>query len=108
MVGRIFGKAHWHHDEHPIQSNQKSTAEIRRALLEDVLLNVESFLNNRPLCYMREEYEQPVITPNLLLHGQPAHFLEEDGADTDGDELHGMARQLGYLKKCRTTFTNGG
>lgn len=56
---------------------------IGRALLtyeelEEVLLDVESFLNNRLLCYMKEEFEQPVITPNLLLRGQPAHFLEEN------------------------------
>ena len=55
---------------------------IGRALLtyeelEEVLLDVESILNNRPLCYMEEEFEQPVITPNLLLRGQSAHFLEE-------------------------------
>lgn len=35
--------------------------------LEEVLLDVETFLNNRPLCYMGEEIEQPVITPSILL-----------------------------------------
>ena len=60
-----------------IMKNTLSKA-IGRALLkyeelEEVLLDVESLLNNRSLCYAEEEFEQPVITPNLLLRGQPAH-----------------------------------
>ncbi|XP_070567226.1 uncharacterized protein [Ptychodera flava] len=55
---------------------------IGRALLkfeelEEVLLDVETFMNNRPLCYMEVNFEQVVITPNLLLRGQPARFLED-------------------------------
>lgn len=50
-----------------IMKNALSKA-IGRALLrfeelEEVLLDVESFLNNRPLCYIGEEFETPVITP---------------------------------------------
>ena len=79
---------------------------IGRALLkyeelEEVLLDVETFLNNRPLCFMEEEFEQPVITPNLLLRGQSAHFLEENSDNTDGEGLDVMTRRFRYLKKCR-------
>ena len=45
--------------------------------LEEVLLDVESFLNNRPLCYTGEEFETPIITPHLLLRGQPAPYLKK-------------------------------
>ena len=34
--------------------------------LEDVLLDVECFMNNRP------EFDRPVLTPNILLHSYPA------------------------------------
>ena len=68
--------------------------------LEEVLLDVETFLNNRPLCFLGEEFEQPVITPNLLLRGQPAQFLEEN-LDDIGDGREGMTRRLQYLKSCR-------
>lgn len=51
---------------------------LRFEELEEVLLHVESFLNNRPLCYIGEEFETPVITPNLLLRGEPAPYLEEN------------------------------
>ena len=79
---------------------------IGRALLkyeelEEVLLDVETFLNNRPLCYMEEEFEQAVITPNLLLRGQPAHFLEENRDNNDDEGLDAMTRRFRYLKKCR-------
>ena len=71
---------------------------IGRALLkyeelEEVLLDVESLMNNRPLCYLGEEFEQPVITPNLLLRGQPAYFLDENGDDVC-DDLEGMTRRM--------------
>ena len=59
--------------------------------LDEVLLDLESFLNNRPLRYMEEGFEQPVITANLLLREQPAHFLDEN--DTDGDEPEGVTRR---------------
>lgn len=78
---------------------------IGRALLkfeelEDTLLDVETFMNNRPLCYLGKDFEQPVITPNLLLCGQPARFLEEDTVDAS-DKREKMTRRLRYLKACR-------
>ncbi|XP_070569878.1 uncharacterized protein [Ptychodera flava] len=78
---------------------------IGRALLkfeelEEVLLDVETFMNNRPLCYMEEDFEQVVITPNLLLRGQPARFLEESIDDMD-DSRDVMSKRLKYLRSCR-------
>ncbi len=77
---------------------------IGRALLtfeelEEVLLDVECFMNNRPLCYQGEEFEKPVITPNLLLRGQPATFLEEDVEAMD--EKAAVTKRMRYLKVCR-------
>ncbi|XP_048576166.1 uncharacterized protein LOC125557540 [Nematostella vectensis] len=46
--------------------------------LEDALLDVETVMNNRPLVYQGEEFDEPVITPNLLLRGRPVPILEED------------------------------
>ncbi|XP_002734893.1 uncharacterized protein LOC100366659 [Saccoglossus kowalevskii] len=75
---------------------------IGRALLtfeelEEVLLDVEVFMNNRPLCYMEEDLEQVVITPNMLLRGQPARYLEDNVHDLDDD----IGKRLKYLKTCR-------
>ena len=46
--------------------------------LENVSLDVECFMNNRPLCYAEEEFDRPVLTQNILLHGPLADYLEED------------------------------
>ena len=35
-------------------------------------------MNNRPLCYQGEDFENEVITPNILQRGRPARLLEED------------------------------
>lgn len=69
--------------------------------LEDALLDVEVFMNNRPLCYMGEEYEAPVITPNILLRGQPTWFMEENAEQLDDDERETMTKRLRYIKTCR-------
>jgi hypothetical protein len=73
---------------------------LRFEELEEALLDVEVFMNNRPLCYVGEEFEVPVITPNILLHGQPTCFLEENTDELD-DEKEKLCRRLRYLKTCR-------
>ena len=77
---------------------------IGRALLKynelkDVLLDVECFMNNRPLCYIGDEYDQPVLTPNILLRGMPAQFLEEDLNQLDDTAI--ITKRVRYLKTCR-------
>ena len=77
---------------------------IGRALLtfpelEEVLLEVECFMNNRPLCYQGEEFEKPVITPNLLLRGQPANYLDED-VEAMNDKT-AATKRMKYLTVCR-------
>ena len=46
--------------------------------LKEVLLDVECFMNERPLIYIGAECEQPVLTPNLLIWDTQGQFLEED------------------------------
>ena len=41
------------------------------AELQDVILDVEVTLNNRPLSYVEEDLQLPVLTPNSMLFGQP-------------------------------------
>ena len=68
------------------------------AELEETLLDVECFANNRPLCYVGEEFEQQIVTPNILIRGKPANFLED--VDTL-DDTSDVTRRLRYLKTCR-------
>ena len=48
------------------------------AEFDEVLMDAECCMKNRPLCYLGEESEQPVLTPNVLLRGRPTPVLEED------------------------------
>ena len=78
------------------------TKKIGRSLLqyhelEDVLLDVECFMSNRPLCYIVEELGRPVLTPNRLLRGSPAGYLEED---TEATEYQVCTRRMRCLSMC--------
>ena len=80
------------------------TKKIGKALLqyhklEDVLLDVKSFMNNRPLCYVGEEFDRLVLTPNILLCGLPAGYLEEDTEEET--EYQVCTRRMRYLRMCR-------
>ena len=67
--------------------------------LEDVLLDVELALNNRPLSYVEEGVQLPLLTPNTLLFGSPTLLLpEEDSSDVEVPDLKKRAK---YLQKCK-------
>jgi hypothetical protein len=66
--------------------------------LKDTLLDVECFMNNRPLAYLGEELEGRAGTPNILLRGEPVTFLEEN-VDDLGEEVD-LTRRLKHLKRC--------
>ena len=46
--------------------------------LEEVILDIEYTMSNRPMCYQGEEFKEQIITPNFLLRDKPAIILEED------------------------------
>ena len=86
-----------------ITKNALSKA-IGRALLtfqelEEILLDIECFMNNRPLAYLDEEFEQSAITPNILIPGEPTTHLEE--SDNSLETVNDVSRRIRYLKRCR-------
>ena len=44
-------------------------AQLTWAELEEVLLDIEIILNNRPLTYIEKEINYPILTPNSLILG---------------------------------------
>ena len=66
--------------------------------LEEVLLDVETSMNNRPLLYQGEEFEQPVLTPNTLLIGKPTPILEQD-LEKIGEE--DVTKRMRFLQKSK-------
>ena len=67
--------------------------------LEEVLLDVECYMNNHPLCYIEQEFEEPVLTPNILLRGKPTPVLEEDLQKLKEDES--TTHRLKYFLKSK-------
>ena len=55
-------------------------------------MDVECFMNNRPLMYLNDKFEQRVITPNILIRDEPTMLLEEkaETLETVNDILHRM------------------
>ena len=80
------------------------TREIRRELLqyhelEDVLWDVECFMNNRPLCYVGEEFDWPALNPNTLLRGLSAGYFKEDTEETEYQVCTKRGRYLGMCRE---------
>ena len=44
--------------------------------LEEVVLDVEVAMNNRPLSYLEEDIQEPVLTPNSMLQIKPSYLPE--------------------------------
>ena len=66
--------------------------------LQDVLLDVEVTMNNRPLSYVEEDIQLPILTPNLLQFGRPNLLPETQSHQLENQDLRRRAR---YLKKCK-------
>ena len=64
----------------------------------DVLLDIELVLNNRPLTYNEDDVEMPMLTPNIMMFGQPNHTPEQDMEEIDDRDLRKRAK---HLKKCK-------
>lgn len=66
--------------------------------LEEVILDVEVAVNNRPLSYVEDDVQLPVLTPNVMMYGQP-NLLPE--ADVDSTEDVDLSKRAKYLLRCK-------
>ncbi|XP_028404086.1 uncharacterized protein LOC114526758 [Dendronephthya gigantea] len=74
------------------------SAKLTYKELQDVLLDIQIALNNRPLTYCEDNVQLPVLTPNLMILGKANYLLELPSAEIeDGD----MRKRAKYLKKCK-------
>ena len=67
--------------------------------LSEVLLDVELCLNNRPLSYVENDIQMPILTPNIMIFGQPNHVPEQDADNVNDKDLRKRAR---FLRDCKT------
>ena len=71
---------------------------LRWAELEEVVLDVEVALNNRPLSYLEEDIQLPVLTPNSMLHINSSHLPELQPYHLPEKNLRKRAK---FLLKCK-------
>ena len=65
---------------------------------EEVILDVEIALNNRPLSYVEDDIQLPVLTPNSMMFEQSNLLPEEDIESIEDINLRKRAR---YLRRCK-------
>ena len=77
----------------------KSTgrANLSQKEFEEIVLDIEVTLNKRPLMYVEEDIQMPVLTPHALLYGQPLLLPEED-LDEDVPEINTRQRCINRCK----------
>jgi hypothetical protein len=66
--------------------------------LEDVILDVEVTLNNRPLSYVEEDVQLPLLTPNTLQFGRPNILPEQPEHQIENPDLRKRAK---YIRRCK-------
>ena len=73
-------------------------AKLTLSELEEVLLDVETILNNRPLSYVEDDIQMPILTPNSLMYDEINALPNESlGSDEDSD----LRKRAKYLKRCK-------
>lgn len=66
--------------------------------LEEVILDVEVAVNNRPLSYVEDDVQLPVLTPNIMMYSQPNLLPEEE---VDSSEEVDLRKRAKYLRRCK-------
>ena len=66
--------------------------------LQEVILDIQIVLNNRPLTYCEDDVEMPILTPNMLIFGKANYLPDEEPSDIQDRDLRKRAK---YLRKCK-------
>ena len=66
--------------------------------LEEIIIDIETTINLRPLCYVEDDIEVPLLTPNVMLFGQPNVIPQQDPGAIQDRELRKRAK---YPRKCK-------
>ena len=66
--------------------------------LEEVLVDVEVSLNDRPLSYVEDDVQFPLLTPNALMFPQ-SNIVPERELETIQD--HELRKRARHLRKCK-------
>jgi hypothetical protein len=72
--------------------------------LEEVLLDIETTLNNRPLSYVEDDIQTPILTPHAMIVGRPN--LIPEGGELDGDDEAEVTlrKRAKYVQRCKDAW----
>ena len=74
------------------------SAKLTYGELQDILLDTQITLNNRPLTYCEDDLQLPVLTPNMMILGKANYLLELPSTEIEDIDLRKRAK---YLVKCK-------
>ena len=77
-------------------------SKLTKQELEEVILDTEINLNNQPLMYIDGDIQFLILTPNILIHGQPITIPEEQFDDNDKV----IKKRQRYIKRCQEASWN--
>ena len=69
-------------------------AKLKFSELEEVILDVEVALSNRPLSYVEDDLQFPVLTPNVMMFGKDNLLSTEETNQIVDRDLRKRARYL--------------
>ena len=81
------------------------SAKLTFSELQEVVLDIQIVLNNRPLTYCEDDIEMPLLTPNLMIFGKSNYLLNEDPSDIEPGDLRKRAK---YIMKCKEVLWKDG
>ena len=73
---------------------------LRWSELEEVLLDVEINLNNKPLTYVEEDIQYPILTTNSMILGRETKMVEGNMVEDKEEGLSWRKRQKN-VKRCK-------
>ena len=62
--------------------------------LEEIVMEVEITLNNKPLSYIEDDIQMPILTPNTMIYGIAISKVEEDVSSMEEKDLRKRARHI--------------
>ena len=62
--------------------------------LEEIVMEVEITLNNKPLSYIEDDIQMPILTPNTMIYGIAISEVEEDVSSMEKKDLRKRARHI--------------
>ena len=62
--------------------------------LEEIVMEVEITLNNKPLSYIEDDIQMPILTPNTMIYGIAISEVEEDVSSMEEKDLRKRARHI--------------